>query len=293
MSTPQPGILADVPPLSRYLEFTRIRDTDPRPALTALAAGPVDESVVIGLGAGLVMGLGGAVQGLRHFPALTGPGVEVPSTQADLWVWVRGTDRGVITHRGRAVEALLKDAFARVRLVDGFKYDISRDLSGFEDGTENPKGDKAAEAAIATGRGAGLDGSSFVAAQQWAHNLTHMESLSQKERDDIVGRHQDTNEEFDEAPDSAHVKRTAQESFEPVAFVVRRSMPWADASGEGLMFVAFGHSFDAYEAQMRRMTGLEDGIVDGLFRYSRPISGSFFWCPPVLDGHLDLSAMGV
>jgi putative iron-dependent peroxidase len=293
MSTPQPGILADVPPLSRYLEFSRMRDTDPRAALTALAAGPVDESVVIGIGAGLVMGLGGAVQGLRHFPALTGPGVEVPSTQADLWVWVRGTDRGVIALKGREIEAKLKDGFSRTRLVDGFKYDISRDLSGYEDGTENPKGDNAVEAAIAKERGAGLDGSSFVAAQQWAHDLTHMESLSQKERDDIIGRHQDTNEEFDEAPASAHVKRAAQESFEPEAFVVRRSMPWADASGEGLMFVAFGHSFDAYEAQMRRMAGLEDGIVDGLFRYSRPISGSYFWCPPVQDGHLDLSAMGV
>jgi hypothetical protein len=33
---------------------------------------------------------------------------------------------------------------------------------------------------------------------------------------------------------------------------VRRSMPWADAASEGLMFVAFGHSFDAFEAQLRR-----------------------------------------
>jgi putative iron-dependent peroxidase len=293
MSTPQPGILADAPLHSRYLEFTRVRDADPRAALTALAAGPVDESLVTGLGAGLVMGLGGAVEGLRHFPCLTGPGVEIPSTQADLWVWLRHTDRGVITHKGRAIEAQIKDAFRRERLVDGFKYDISRDLSGYEDGTENPQGENAVEAAIAKDRGAGLDGSSFVATQQWTHNLTHLESLSQKERDDIIGRHQDTNEEFDEAPASAHVKRTNQESFDPVAFVVRRSLPWADASGEGLMFIAFGKSFDAFEAQMRRMTGLDDGIIDGLFRYSRPISGSYFWCPPVSDGHLDLSAMGV
>lgn len=131
------------------------------------------------------------------------------------------------------------------------------------------------------------------AAQQWLHDLSHLATLSQAERDDIVDRRQDTNEEFDEAPESSHVKRTAQESFEPEAFVVRRSMPWADADGEGLMFVAFGHSLDAYEAQMRRITGLEDGIIDGLFRYSRPVSGSYFWCPPVKYGHLDLSAMGV
>jgi putative iron-dependent peroxidase len=69
-------------------------------------------------------------------------------------------------------------------------------------------------------------------------------------------------------------------------------VPWADAGGEGLMFVAFGKSLDAYEVQMRRMAGLEDGIVDGLFRFSRPLSGSYFWCPPVADNTLDLTALG-
>jgi putative iron-dependent peroxidase len=200
MSTPQPGILADVPPLSRYLEFSRIRDADPRAALAALAALPVDEGAVIGLGAGLVMGLGGAVEGLRNFPAFTGPGVEVPSTQADLWVWIRGTDRGRILHRGRAIKAVLAPAFLRVRLVDGFKFDASRDLTGYEDGTENPKDEAAVDAAVAEGLGAGLDGSSFVAAQQWVHDLAHMESLPAQEQDDIIGRHKDSNEEVDEAP---------------------------------------------------------------------------------------------
>jgi putative iron-dependent peroxidase len=293
MTSPQPGILADVPALSRYLEFGVIADTDPAPALRALAALAVDESTVIGLGPGLVSGIGGAVEGLRHFPCLSGPGIEIPSTQADLWVWLRGTDRGHIAHRGRAIEALIRSAFRRDRLVDGFMFDTGRDLSGYEDGTENPVGDKAAAAGIAQGLGTGLDGSSFVAAQQWVHDLSHMESLPQEERDNIIGRHQGDNEEFDEAPESAHVKRSAQESFDPEAFVVRRSMPWADAGGEGLMFVAFGKSLDAYETIMRHMVGLDDGITDGLFRYSRPISGSYFWCPPVANGHLDLSAIGV
>ena len=68
-------------------------------------------------------------------------------------------------------------------------------------------------------------------------------------------------------------------------------MTWADSSGEGLMFVAFGSSHDAFAAQMRRMVGQDDGIVDGLFRFSRPVTGSYYWCPPVIDGHLDLSRL--
>ena len=84
------------------------------------------------------------------------------------------------------------------------------------------------------------------------------------------------------------MKRTAQESFEPEAFVLRRSMPWTDASRAGLVFVAFGSNLDAFERQLHRMAGLDDGIVDGLFSFTRPLSGSYFWCPPVTGGRVAL-----
>ena len=53
----------------------------------------------------------------------------------------------------------------------------------------------------------------------------------------------------------------------------------------------FGRTLDAFEVQLRRMVGLEDGITDALFRFSRPVTGAYYWCPPVLDGRLDLSAL--
>lgn len=293
MSTPQPGILAPGSAFSRYLEFSLAPDADPKPALQALAARAINEEIVIGLGPGLVQKLEQSIEGLRPLPALSGPGCEIPSTQADIWFWVRGDDRGWIMHKARAFSKMLDPAFRLVRNVDGFTYDKGLDLSGYVDGTENPEGDDAYAAGIVQGAGDGLDGSSFVATQQWVHDLDHFDTLSEAERDDTIGRHIRDNEEFDEAPASAHVKRTAQESFDPEAFIVRRSMPWADATGEGLMFVAFGKNLDAFEVQLRRMAGLEDGIIDGIFRFTRPISGNYFWCPPVSNGCLDLSAIGL
>ena len=116
-------------------------------------------------------------------------------------------------------------------------------------------------------------------------------ALPQHERDDIMGRRLSDNEELDDAPESAHVKRTAQESFEPEAFIVRRSMPWTQGQDAGLMFLAFGRTLDAFEVQLRRMSGLEDGITDALYRFSRPLTGGYYWCPPRKDGLLDLSAL--
>ena len=97
----------------------------------------------------------------------------------------------------------------------------------------------------------------------------------------------------DDAPASAHVKRSAQESFEPEAFVLRRSMPFSEPGREGLVFVAFGRSFDAFEAILGRMVGAEDGVTDALFRFTQPISGRYFFCPPVRDGLLDLASLGL
>jgi putative iron-dependent peroxidase len=293
MNASQPGILAPVPGFSRYLEFGLVPDSDAVSVLAKLGSLTVDETTVVGLGPALVRALGQTVAPLRAFPALTGPGCEVPSTQADLWCWLRGDDRGRLVHQGRAFEHIVRPAFRRDRMVDGFKYDRGLDLSGYEDGTENPEGESAVAAGVMRGSGPDLDGSSFVAVQQWVHDLDRFEAMDQNGRDDIIGRRLSDNEELDDAPSSAHVKRTAQESYEPEAFVVRRSMPWADGSGAGLMFVAFGKSLDAFEVQLRRMTGQDDGIVDGLFRFTRPVSGSYFWCPPVSDGALNLSAVGL
>ncbi len=293
MSEPQPGILAPVPRLARHVWFRLAPGADPRPALEALRTAPADGSLVLGLGLTTLRALGAEVAGLRELPVLVGPGFAVPSTPAALWCWLRREDRGELVHATRALAASVAPAFALDQVVDAFQYRDSRDLSGYEDGTENPKGEDAVAAAFSAGRGAGEGGSSFVAVQQWVHDLDRLAAMTQAQRDASVGRRLSDNEEIEDAPESAHVKRTAQESFDPPAFVLRRSMPWADAQREGLVFVAFGHTLDAFERLLRRMVGEEDGVVDALFRFTRPLTSASFWCPPLRAGRLDLRAIGL
>lgn len=292
MNTTQPGILAEETKIARYLEFTIDSESDIKLALQALASKNISADMVIGIGQSLAEVLGKEVSGLSTMPARTGGGVDIPSTPAALWCWLRGNDRGEIFHRSRQIQDMLAPGFAITNTVDSFQYDHNRDLSGYEDGTENPKGDAAIKAAIVTNQGAGLDGSSFVAVQQWLHDFDTLDSMTTNAKDNTIGRHISNNEEFDEAPESAHVKRAAQESFDPEAFMLRRSMPWAEGMDAGLVFVSFGHSFAAFEAVLNRMLGKEDTVCDALFTFTRPISGAYFWCPPVKNGKLDLSVIG-
>ena len=294
VSNYQTGILAAVPRAARYITLSLEQQKHVPDALFALSSIADGDEIVIGVSARLAGQLGATIDGLRLFPRFSGAKVKIPVTpvaRAALWCWIRGDDRGALLHRGRDIEAATGDAFSVESVVDGFRHREGRDLTGYIDGTENPQGAKARRTAFVAGKGSGVDGSSFVAVQQWQHNFSSFDAMSTREQDNAVGRRRRDNVELDRAPVSAHVKRTAQENFDPEAFVVRRSMPWADAQRAGLMFVAFGNSFDAYEAQMRRMAGIDDGVTDALFRFSQPLTGAYYWCPPVKRGKVDFSRL--
>ncbi len=292
-SLPQPGVLAEIPSHARYLTFRRCASSpSPRDALERLADPHPGLPLVFGLGASLVRELGATVPGLRDFPASSGPGFSVPSTPAALWVWLRSEERGELVHETRRVEKALSGVFALDSVVDAFRYRSGLDLTEYEDGTENPKGDAAAEAAVVSGGGPGLEGSSFAAVQQWVHDLDRFESFSAQTQDHIIGRRKSDNVELKDGPDAAHVQRTEQEAPEPPVFLLRRSMPWADTRRAGLVFVAFGNSLDAFEYHLSRMTGATDRIADHLFRFTRPVTGAYYWCPPIRAGRADLSLLG-
>lgn len=284
--TPQPGILADLPAAGRSQFFDVLPGVDPTEALLQLATLPLEDDLIIGIGAPLSRAVGAELPGLTVAPAYATAVASVPSTPSALWIWARGDDPGEAFHAARRASEWLAEVFEPMDQVDGFKYDEGRDLTGYVDGTENPIDDAAVAAAIRD------DGSSFVAVQQWVHALDVFGDMSPQEQDLTIGRRLDDNEEIADAPSSAHVKRTAQESFALEAFMLRRSMPWADDSGEGLHFVAFVRELATFEAHMERMLGLHDGIGDALFRFTRPVSSAYFWCPPQAGDFLDLTRLG-
>lgn len=284
------AILEPVPSCARFLRFQLVTDAVDASVRRTLAATPVGTDVV-GLGAPLLAAFGTELPGLLPFPQHRGAKVSVPSTPAALWVWLRGADRGDLVWRTLEWQRRLEPSLVLESAVDAFTFRGNRDLSGYEDGTENPPPEVAPAAAFVSGQGEGLDGGSFVAALHWIHRLREFAALSEPERDDIMGRRIATNEEFAEAPAAAHVKRVSRETFEGERFMLRRSMPWSDATQQGLEFVSFSNDLGLFSNVLHRMTGAEDGIVDHLFRLSQPVRAAFFWCPPLMNGLLDLRAL--
>ncbi|HHO51667.1 MAG TPA: Dyp-type peroxidase [Deltaproteobacteria bacterium] len=285
----QPAVLADVPSHASFVFLQLRHGHDPVAGAGQLAQAVHPDHLLVGLGSSLLGALGCTIPGMRPLPALSGSGIAIPTTPSDLLLRISGDDPGEVLHREREIQARLP-AFEVSDQVCAFMYGPSRDLSGYEDGTENPTGAQALAVAIQSSGGPGLEGSSVVAVQRWVHDLGTLGAMDQGQQDAIVGRSRETNEELGDAPETAHIRRTAQEDFEPEAFLVRRSMPWRDRRGAGLMFVSFSATLDPFEAQLRRMVGLDDGLVDALFTFTRPVSGGTWWCPPLGDDRLELRA---
>ena len=65
MASPQPGILAPLPPLARYASYHLIPGADPRKSLRSLRDAVDGDQTVVGLGLSLVSLLETKVTGIR------------------------------------------------------------------------------------------------------------------------------------------------------------------------------------------------------------------------------------
>ncbi|MTI09286.1 Dyp-type peroxidase [Curvivirga aplysinae] len=285
----QNAILAPIPKHARIIEFSLKQDTTTTQLISILEKINYSTDMLIGLGPDIIKLFGKEVQGFHSFKSYQEIECAIPETQASLAIRIENEDCGKIAKSAREITAVLSECFAIARTQNSFIYLDGHDLTGYEDGTENPDGDDAEKTALISSTNPNLNGSSILTIQRWDHDIPSLQNRPQDEQDHIIGRRLSDNEELDDAPQSAHVKRTAQESFEPEAFILRRSMPWSDEKGEGLLFMCFSANLYAFEAQLERMIGLEDNIIDGLFKFSTPKTGAHYWCPPIQNEQLNLN----
>ncbi len=259
-------------------------------ALWPLLPGLADHGVVVGLGAPLLQAAGAVVPGYAALEHLAFGRHTLPATPHALWTLVPGANAGAVFEVAERLKAQL-GAHLRIAVATSlFSYRQGRDLTGYQDGTANPKGDEAWAAALIDG--GPFDRGSFALVQRWLHFRERFAALPQAERDRTIGRTLDGDVEMADAPPSAHIKRTEQEDYEPPAFMLRRSMPWGDARRHGLVFIAFASDLSKPARMLRRMVGLEDGVADALLAHSQAETGAYYFVPPVAQGRLVLPLRG-
>ncbi|HEV8697268.1 MAG TPA: Dyp-type peroxidase [Candidatus Limnocylindrales bacterium] len=303
VTVPQFGIFAQGTNAHAFLEWDLRPGIDLHQAASVLGRlrGP---SVAAG-GVNLVLAFGSdlwRVLAPSDIPAGLGPfqpigrlgGHHAPAAQHDLWLWVNGSSQDVVFEHTRAaaeaIETVAQLASERVAFV----HRDSRDLTGFIDGTANPSLLEAPQAALVPDGQPGAGGS-HVLAMRWVHDLDAFEALPTRDQEGIFGRTKaDSVELADDAkPATAHIARVEIEDQAGVELpIYRRSVPYGTVAEHGLYFVAFAADRSRFDTMLGRMFGTgDDGLRDRLTDFTRPVSGAYYYAPPLnLLADLPLSA---
>jgi porphyrinogen peroxidase len=202
-------------------------------------------------------------------------GFVMPATQHDAVLWISGSAYDVVFEVARTAIAALKDVASVADETSSWPYQHDRDLTGFIDGSENPSLIDAPDEAL-IGEGQPGAGGTVLLLQKWVHNAAEWESLSVEAQERVIGRKKlDSVECENKAPDS-HVASTDQDRF---GKIFRRNMPYGTVTNHGTMFVGFSADQRRLSTMLESMAGLTTGVRDALTRYTKPLSGAYYFVP--------------
>jgi porphyrinogen peroxidase len=168
--------------------------------------------------------------------------------------------------------------------VHGFRYFDDRDVMGFVDGTENPRGDQAREAAIVGGEDPAFAGGSYVIVQKYLHDMKAWNALAVEMQERIIGRRKVSDVELSDAdkPAYAHNALTNIEENGRQLQILRDNMPFGrPGHGEfGTYFIGYSRTPRITEIMLENMfVGRPSGNYDRLLDFSRPVTGTLFFVP--------------
>jgi putative iron-dependent peroxidase len=206
------------------------------------------------------------------------------STPADVVFHIRAKRMDLCFELGTHIMARIGGAVSAVDETHGFRYFDDRDLLGFVDGTENPRGEAALHAALVAGEDSKFTGGSYVIIQKYLHDMRRWNALSTEEQERIIGRKKLSDIELSDAvkPSSAHNALTTIVENGKEVKILRDNMPFGrPGHGEfGTYFIGYSRSPRTIEQMLENMfIGRPPGNYDRLLDFSRAITGSLFFAP--------------
>jgi putative iron-dependent peroxidase len=206
------------------------------------------------------------------------------STPGDLMFHIRAKRMDLCFEIAMQIMARLRGAVAAVDEVHGFRYFDDRDLLGFVDGTENPRGEAVIEAVLIGEEDAAFAGGSYVIVQKYLHDVDGWNALSTEAQERIIGRRKLDDIELDDAvkPTSAHSALTTIEENGKELKILRDNMPFGSVgSGEfGTYFIGYCRTPRVTEQMIENMfVGRPPGNYDRLLDFSRAVTGALFFVP--------------
>lgn len=221
---------------------------------------------------------------LHPFREIRSGGRHAVPTPADVLFHIRAKRMDLCFELVTQIVERIGGAVSAVDETHGFRYFDDRDLLGFVDGTENPRGEAALNAALVAGEDPQFAGGSYVIVQKYLHDMNRWNALSTEKQELIMGRKKLSDIELSDAtkPSSAHnALATIVEDGKEIK-ILRDNMPFGTPGhGEfGTYFIGYSRSPRTIEQMLDNMfIGRPPGNYDRLLDFSRAVTGSLFFAP--------------
>src|ERR1700678_2768835 len=221
---------------------------------------------------------------LHPFREFRGGARHAVATPGDLLFHIRAKRMDLCFELAAQLMARIGKAVSPVDEVHGFRYFDDRDLIGFVDGTENPRGAAAIDAVLIGDEDAAFAGGSYVIVQKYLHNLDAWNALPIEAQERIIGRTKLSDIELDDSvkPTSAHNALTTIVENGKEIKILRDNMPFGQpAHGEfGTYFIGYSRSPRTIEQMLENMfVGRPPRHYDRLLDFRRAVPGILFFVP--------------
>jgi putative iron-dependent peroxidase len=222
-------------------------------------------------------------QELCGFPDMQSDDRCAPILPCDLFIQIRA-DRLDICHAvGIEVLDLLRVHVELVEQVSAFRYLDGRDLTGFLDGEDNPRGMKKFDVAVVGDNDPEFKGGSYLHVQRYRHDMGRWNALSLRRQEAIMGKTKEHNLPLVDSGRSSHSFRTKLTGHNgEYPSLLKQSMPYGDMLMQGLFFVSCASSSKSFSELLHsRIFGDEMGHYDRLLDYSNAETGAAFFAPSI------------
>jgi porphyrinogen peroxidase len=221
---------------------------------------------------------------LHPFREIRSGGRHAVSTPGDILFHIRAKRPDLCFELATHIMDEMGDAVSVEDEVHGFRYFDDRDVIGFVDGTENPRGDAAREAAVVGDEDPAFAGGSYVIVQKYLHDMKGWNALPVETQERIIGRRKLSDIELSDAekPAFAHNALTNIVENGKQVQILRDNMPFGrPGHGEfGTYFIGYSRFARITEQMLENMfVGNPPGNYDHLLDFSRAVTGSLFFVP--------------
>src|ERR1700761_899282 len=221
---------------------------------------------------------------LHPFREIRSNGRHAVSTPGDILFHIRAARMDLCFELATQIMDSLGDLVTVEDEVQAFRYFEDRDVIGFVDGTENPRGDAARDAAVVGDEDPAFTGGSYVIVQKYLHDMKGWNALPVETQERIIGRRKLSDIELSDAekPPHAHNALTNIVENGKELKILRDNMPFGrPGHGEfGTYFIGYSRTPRITEIMLQNMfVGNPPGTYDRLLDFSRAVTGNLFFVP--------------